>query len=298
MKEYHVKLIDTLAVDNTLGEGIIWNSKDGAAWWTDIHESTLYRYHLASKEIQHWPMPERLAAFGFIKNDKRMIVAFASGFAYFDLQSGSIEWLAKPEETIEGNRLNDGRVDRQGRFWAGTMIEDAEKSTQAGALYCIDSNGHCTQHEQNISISNGLCWSPDSRLMYHADSPQQTIYVYDFDPETGTASNRRQFAKTQTTCYPDGSTVDSEGYLFNAQWQGSSILRYTPEGKVDGIIKLPVSQPTCMTFGGDNKDILFVTTAKENLSDSELAKQPQAGNVFIYQTEFTGLEDPTFIYKN
>ncbi len=295
MKEYSFELVDSLPVHNTLGEGIIWNRADGSAWWSDIQECRIFRYHLASKEIRSWSTPERVGSFGFIENDARLIVAFASGFAYYELESGEVEWIARPESEVPGNRFNDGRVDRQGRFWAGTMVEDDQQSSGLGALYCIESTGELQRRETGIAISNGLCWSPDSRFMYHADSPLNKMYVYDFDANSGVASNRRLFADTDPGCHPDGAIVDADGYILSAQWGGSRLVRYTPEGDIDGILQLPVSQPTCMALGGDNLDLLFVTTATEGLAGKRGATEPQAGNVLIYQTSFKGIDEPQFI---
>ncbi|MEH6607068.1 MAG: SMP-30/gluconolactonase/LRE family protein [Pseudomonadales bacterium] len=210
----------------------------------------------------------------------------------YDLKSEQLEWLARPELDSPGNRFNDGRVDRQGRFWAGAMVEDKAIRTRAAGLYRLDNNRQCRGVVDGISISNGLCWSPDSRVMYHADSPRRQMYAYDFDASSGTASNKRVFTSTEDGFYPDGATVDSEGYLFSAQWGGSRIVRYTPSGDIDGVLNVPVSQPSCMAFGGENLDLLFVTTARENLDDESLSEQPMAGNVLIYQTPFKGTSDP------
>ncbi len=294
VKKSRFELIASIPVSNVVGEGVVWNAEDGAVWWTDIQTSKLYRYHLETESLKSWSTPERVGSFSFIENDNRLIVAFASGFAYYCLETGEVEWISRPEKNILGNRFNDGRVDRQGRFWAGTMVEDFSQSRKPGALYSVDSDGQTQCHVENIHISNGLCWSVDSSLVYHADSPKNAIYVYDFDKEEKRLSNRRLFAACEEHCSPDGAIIDSEDYMFSAHWGGWQVVRYTPDGAVDCVLDMPVSQPTCVAFGGKNMDILFVASANENLSADELQRQPQAGNLFIYQTDFKGLKEPFF----
>jgi len=301
MRDYRFNLVTSLEVHNTLGEGVVWHQKDAAAWWSDIQACTMYRYSPAANELQSWSMPERVGCFGFIDDGKsatprRLIVAFASGIAYYDLQTCQTEWLARPEADIAGNRFNDGRVDRQGRFWAGTMVEDKSLSCQLGSLYAIDAGGTCLQKTSGITISNGLCWSPDSSVLYHADSPLNQIYAYDFDAVSGAIGNRRVFATTASGCHPDGATVDRDGYLYSAQWGGGCIVRYASTGEVDAVLRVPVSQPTCVAFGGEQLDLMFITSAKEGLSAQALALQPHAGNLLIYQTDFCGLPDPEFTF--
>ena len=289
-----ITLIDSIDVGNTLGEGVIWNHLDGAVWWTDIQECTIYRYHLASQALSQWSTPERVGCMGFIENDARLIVAFESGFAYFDYESGALEWLAKPEAQVAGTRFNDGRVDRQGRFWSGTMVEDASINTQLGSLYLLGRDNVAERKVPDITISNGLCFSPDSRVMYHSDSPRRKIYAYDFDETTGHISQGRVHVETDEGCYPDGACVDSEGCLYSAQWGGSRIVRYSPDGQELEILPMPVSQASCVAFGGENLDLMFVTTAREDLPESILAQQPLAGSLLIYQTGFKGLKEPLF----
>lgn len=291
MKKYTFKLLASIPVGNILGEGIIWNQSDGAIWWVDIQASVLHRYHLATQNLTVFELPHRLAAFGFVQgsNNHRIVAAFDRGFAIYDLQSGELIWLTRPEQESPGNRFNDGRVDFQGRFWAGTMIENRAASLVSPGLYRLSSESGQQLVFDGLKISNGLCWSPDSKHMYHSDSPRNEIYVYDFNAVTGQVGQRRIFARTQAGHYPDGAITDSEGFVLSAQWGGSQINRYHPSGELDGVLEVPVTQPTCMTFAGDDLDLLCITTAKEGLSAEELQRQGEAGNVLIYQTSFTGL---------
>jgi sugar lactone lactonase YvrE len=282
------ELIASIDVQNTVGEGVIWNHQTVSAWWTDIQGERVYQYQLSNQLLQSWPAPERLGSFAFVENDTRLLCAFASGFAYFCPQTGEVEWLWRPEQENPGNRFNDGRVDRQGRFWAGTMVENPAQSSAPAALYCLHTQARALSA---LTISNGLCWSPDSRKLYHADSPRRQISVYDFDAETATLSNRRPFAQTEKNIFPDGASVDSQGYLWSAHWGGWRIVRYAPDGSVDAILPVPLSQPSCVAFGGENLNLLLVTSARENLSAEQLARESQAGNLLIYRTAFRGLPE-------
>jgi L-arabinonolactonase len=287
-------LIDTVPCANVLGEGVQWNPVDGCFWWTDIHSATLYRYQLVEKKLTHWDLPEKLCCFAFAKTDARILAAFESGFAWFDPASCAVEWIAKPEAHIKGNRSNDGRCDRQGRFWMGSIVDQRMTETQSAGLYCLDKDFTVTQHMSDLAISNALCWSPDSRKLYHADSPTHTIRMYDFDAQTGALSNPEIFAQTDSSVEPDGACVDAQGYVWNAQWGGSQVVRYAPDGSKNLELILPVTQPTCVAFGGEHLNLLAVTSARIGLSDDALAQQPQAGNVFIYKTTFTGLTESWF----
>lgn len=292
-----IKLLQTIEVANTLGECILWNETQQAVWWTDIHNATLYCFEPHGAQLQRFTLPDRLGSFGFTDNDEQLICAFASGLALYNPVNGGIEWLAKPEEKHRGTRFNDGRVDRQGRFWAGTMVEGDARNERGepvkGSLYCLSGN-KCRHMLGDISIPNSLCWSLDGNTLYFADSPTQIINAFDMNTATGEIDNRRIFAQCDGASTPDGSVVDADGCLWNAQWGGSKVSRYSSGGKKTCEIALPVSQPTCMCFGGANMNWLFVTTARENLDASQLTTQPNAGHVFIYETPFKGVAEPRF----
>ena len=288
-----LQLIDVLPVHNELGEGVIWNSSQQVLWWTDIESKLLYSYSLATHKIARYETPERLASFALVADEDYLIAAFESGFAYFDPSNKKITWLNKIEQNLPNTRLNDGRADRQGRFWAGSLVESPPKSRQA-ALYMLDSTLKASKKISNLLISNGLCWSPDSKYMYHTDTPTNRIDRYDFDVQSGDISKRVTFAETTAGISPDGSTVDAEGYLWNAQWGGSQVIRYAPDGKIDYCLELPVSQPTCVAFGGEKLNLLFVTSARQDLNSATLEQQTDAGNLFIYKTPFTGLPESVF----
>ena len=285
-------LIESLKVKNTLGEGIIWDAASACVWWTDIDGSKLYRYQSEDKQLDHWTTPERLGSFALVSDSEFLICGFASGFAYFNPHSGELQWLEKMEQNNPDTRLNDGRADRQGRFWAGSMVESGDRG--AGALYCFDQQLQVASKVSGLTISNGLCWSPDSTVMYHTDTPSRRIHAYDFDAATGAIANQRCLVRTEKGCFPDGSSVDAEGYIWNAQWGASQVVRYSPEGEVDFVLPLPVSQPTCVAFGGPRLDRLFVTSATQGFDEQTLLAEPEAGNVLVFQTNISGIADARF----
>lgn len=286
------ELLDCVEVHNTLGECILWNDRDQSAWWTDIHSARLYRYELAHQSLESFPLPERLASFGFTENEGWLICAFASGFALYHPRTEQLDWIAKPEQDVVGTRFNDGRVDRFGRFWSGTMVE-SESATAMGSLYCL-SGRRCQKVLSDIRISNSICWAPDNKTFYFADSPRYKILAYEFDAATSALTRPRTFADISAPIEPDGSTVDAEGFLWNAQWGGGKVVRYNPQGEVALEIPLPVSQPTCVAFGGSELNLLMVTSANIGLSAEQTEQQPQAGNLFIYKTPFQGLPESRF----
>jgi sugar lactone lactonase YvrE len=290
-----VVLIDTIKVANTLGECILWDEQSQSTWWTDIHESRLYRYTLTNKQLQVYALPGRLCSFGFMEDDSRLICAFAEGFALYDPETGKREWLYQPEANYTGTRFNDGRVDRQGRFWSGTMVEDevgydTQGNPVKGSLYWLAGQAH-GKTLTAIQTSNSLCWSIDGKTMFFADSRTKEIRAYDFEPDGALMSNESVFVRTEPSCSPDGSIIDAEGCLWNAHWGGSKVVRFSPQGEVMTEIDLPVSQPTCVCFGGPDLDLLFVSTAREKLDTETLTPQPQAGDVFVFRTPYRGLPE-------
>jgi len=273
---------------NILGEGPLWNDRDGKLWWTDIHANRLHRYHLSSGAVETIEMPERLCSYAFLpEKGARILAAFETGLAYFDTDTKALEWITRPETPGSGRRFNDGRTDKQGRFWVGTMVEnEAKAGATRGSLFRFD--GTLTEQAGGITISNSLCSSPDGRTLYFSDTPSKVIHAYDLDPDSGAISNRRVFAEV-TDGYPDGAVVDEEGCLWSARWGAGEVVRHAPDGKVIARLKVPAGQATCPAFGGPDRKTLFVTSAREGLDAAALARDPEAGNLFVYQLEVAGL---------
>ena len=285
--------VDILRVGNVLGEGISWRARDQTLWWTDIQSSRLYRYTLSSGSLQTFLTPERVGSFGFVAASEQLITAFASGIALYDPQTKAVDWRARPEEVAAGVRFNDGRVDRQGRFWAGTMVEDG-KPPARGCLYSLGSTGEARSHIQGVKISNGLCFSPDGTRLYFTDSPTRLISVYELVEPEGILVGRQPFAQIPEGASPDGATVDVDGCVWSALWGSGSVVRYTPDGRVDRVIEIPTRQPSCVCFAGPDLDILCVTTARLDLDDDILGAEPHAGDVFLYRVGTRGLTEPEY----
>lgn len=285
---------DILSVGNVLGEGILWDSRRERLWWTDIQARRLYRYDLTGGTLEILEAPERVGSFGLVAGSERLIVAFASGIAIYEPTQQAVEWLHCPDPLVSGVRFNDGRVDRGGRFWAGTMVED-DRPEAAGCLYSLQGAGPARRHLENLSISNGLCVSPDGKRLYHADSPTREISVYELLEPQGALGERRPFARTPEGAYPDGAAIDAEGCVWSAHWGAGCVVRYTPAGRVDQVLEIPTKQPSCVCFGGPDLDILCVTSAREGLDGNASSLDAHAGDVFFYRMGVQGLPEAEFL---
>jgi sugar lactone lactonase YvrE len=260
-------------------------------WWTDIHGQRLHRHDWQQEATTCYATPERLTSFGLIRDCEPLIAAFASGICIYDPIRPTVDWLARPE-MAPSERFNDGRVDRQGRFWSGTMMEG--EHAPAGALYSIAGAGTARRHLREVSIANGLCFSPDGLRMYFADSPTHLIQVFDVLEPDGLLSPPRPFAHTPPGAFPDGAAVDADGCVWSAHWGAGCVVRYTPEGRVDRTLSVPASQPSCVCFGGPQLDVLCVTTARNGLDTASLNAEPNAGDVFLYRMGVQGLPESEY----
>jgi sugar lactone lactonase YvrE len=237
-------------------------------------------------------MPEEIGSLA-PREGGGLVVALRSGFHFYDLISRRLVPAALTGDEPEYTRFNDGKTDRQGRFWAGTM--DEREKLPTGGLFRLAPDLACHKMIGGIICSNALCWSPDSRVMYHADSGQRSVWAWDFDPATGEIENRRVFVRIAAADgVPDGATVDSEGFVWIAHWGGWRLVRYDPAGRVARTIMLPVAQPTCPMFGGAGLDIIFVTSASIGLDGKARAAQPQAGSLFAIVPGVKGLPEARF----
>jgi len=290
-----MKLLTVLPSANILGEGPLWNEQDGKLWWTDIHACQLHRLTLSSGAVETTEMPERLCSFAFLAGGgSHILAAFESGLAYFDIETKALDWIARVEKKGNGRRFNDGRTDRQGRFWVGTMVEDeASAGADTGTLFCLERDGTLHPHMGGVAISNSLCASPDGGTLYFADSPKKAIWAFDLDPESGSISHKRIFAEV-TEGEPDGAVTDSEGCLWSARWGAGEVVRHAPDGKVMETLKVPAGQASCVAFGGPDLKTLFVTSARAGLDEAALDRDPEAGNLFIYESDVAGLPGVPF----
>lgn len=278
--------------ENILGEGPCWDPSTGRLYWVDIKSSRLEWLRPADGETGAWTL-EAMASAVAPRARGGLVVATQRGVGAFDPATGKLELRHNPEPERDWNRSNDGGVDMQGRFWFGTM--DDEGAKLSGAVYRLDPDWSCTRALDDLGIPNTLAVSPDGRTLYVADSFHQTIHAHDLDPRTGALGYRHVFADTRGSgATPDGSAVDADGFVWNAQWGGSRIVRYSPEGEIDRVVDTPVSQPTKCAFGGPDLSTLYVTSARSGLSDEALEREPLAGSLFSFTPGVRGLALPPF----
>lgn len=278
-----------LTTGNNLGESPQWNVEEKALYWVDIEQGTIYRFCPAKGTYEIFNLGIPIGALSF-RASGGLVLATRDGFACWDSKSGKLDFIADPEAGNKQSRFNDGKVDRQGRFWAGTMIQGSSEAVNS--LYRLDPDGTVHTMETGIVLSNGLGWSPDDKTMYFTDSRKNVIYAYDFDAESGSISNRRIFVQLpRGEIIPDGLTVDREGYVWGVLFRGYKIVRYDPKGRIAREIRMPTRFTTSCTFGGDNMDELYVTTAWRENRDKQA---PFAGDLFRIQTDVKGLPEPKF----
>ncbi len=283
-----------LDIKNKLGESPVWNPTEQALYWVDIESNCFYRMDPITRKYEVFDVGVPVGVLA-LRASGGLVMATKNGFAFWDRQNG-LRFIADPEAEKPHTRFNDGAVDCRGRFWAGTMCGLPEMcEAPEGSLYRLDPDGSIHKMEIGLTISNGIGWSPDNKLMYLTDSPLRMIYVYDFDAATGTIENRRPFIHTpDEEGIPDGLAVDSEGCIWGARWGGWKVTRYDPDGKVEQEIRLPVQYPTCCAFGAEHLNELYITSAWTALSEEQRKNQPLAGDLLRIKTDIKGLERPKF----
>jgi sugar lactone lactonase YvrE len=275
-----------------LGEGPLWDPEDGVLYWVDIKRRLVHRFDPLTGRDAEWPVPEPVGSLAR-RTTGGLVVALRTGFHFLDLDTGAIQPVAQPEPDRSENRFNDGKPDRRGRFWAGSMHDPMTAPT--GALYRLDPDGGCQRMVDGVICSNALCWSPDGRTMYHADTLRRVVWAWDSDPDRGEIANRRVFLELSgDDGFPDGATVDAEGFLWLAHWGGWQLTRRDPTGRTERVIRLPVQQPTCPAFGGPDLRMLYVTSAAIGLSADALAAQPCAGGLLALDPGVRGLPEARF----
>jgi sugar lactone lactonase YvrE len=218
-----------------------------------------------------------------------LLLTLRKHFAFFEPETGKLVKLATVEDDLPHNRFNDGRCDRQGRFWAGTMGAE-DWNAPVGNLYRMGADLTITRMQPNVICSNGTDWSPDDRTMYYTESFRYAIFAYDFDPECGAIANRRIFAEVDRNAgaFPDGLTVDAEGFVWSNQVGIGRVVRYDPAGRIERQIQLPVPRAVGCTFGGDDLGTLFITSARETMTPEQLRNAPLSGSVFAVRPGVTG----------
>jgi len=261
-----------------VGEGPVWDARSAALVWVDILAPAIYTYRPSDGSTSALGLDHDVGACA-PRQDGGFVLALDDGFALLDPGSQSPRLIAPVEADDPTTRFNDGRCDPRGRFWAGTMAYDERAA--AGALYRLDPDGRVERVLDGLTISNGLDWSPDGRLLYFIDTATGGIDAFDYDAETGAIAGRRRLVTIdQNDGWPDGMTVDAEGHLWVALWGGWSVRRYAPDGRLEQVVRLPVAQVSSCAFGGDELDDLYITTAADGLGPEALRAQPHAGGLF------------------
>jgi L-arabinonolactonase len=262
---------------SVLGEGPLWSDRDHCLYFVDIAARRLQAYRPEDGSHEHWQFDEYVGSLAECR-DGGLIVALTDRVVRFNPKKGasSIEPIAILERDRPLNRLNDGKVDPWGRFWVGSM--QADETASRGRLWCVSQGGDVTLHRDDIGVSNSLAFDRQRSRIYFADSPGGTIEQSSLDA-VNMPESWRFFAKAQKG-FPDGSCVDAEGFLWNAEWTGWRLVRYAPDGQVDRVVPMPVSRPSCCAFGGPDYRTLFVTSAQYKMSASEREKDPHAGSLY------------------
>jgi len=283
-----------LDVHALLGESPVWNAKEQALYWVDIKKHQIHRYFPYGHLDEVFELKEEVGCLA-VREEGGIVAGFRTGLYFFNLEIGSAELIIDPEANLLENRFNDGKCDRLGRFWAGTM--DDSESMPTGAIYRLDADLRVKRMLAGFVVPNGMGWSPDNHTMYLTDSYNRTIYAFDYDLDLGEVSRQRVFARiSEKSGFPDGLTVDAEGFIWSAHWDGWRVTRYTPDGRIDKVIMMPVQRPTSCCFGGEKLDILFVTSASIGLTKEEVARGALAGSLFqIVDTGVKGLPDAQFV---
>ena len=289
-----------------LGESPLWSPEESSLYWSDHagpsmesarqRRPSIKRLNVVTGQRDVWPMPEQVGSFGFRKTGG-LIAGMNSGFCSIDLETDRIEQIIDPEGDKPHSRLNDGKVDRRGRYWCGSM--DSQLQDKGSYLYRLDPDMTCRKCAEDFSFvcSNGIAFSPDDTRMYFGDTKGSMIFVFDFDIDEGRINNRRPLfsLEDRKPGIIDGATVDAEGYYWFALNMGGKILRLDPQGGLDREIDLPIPSPTCVTFGGDNYETLYVTSQQAFVTPEQLANHPQPGSVFaIHGLGVQGLPEPMF----
>jgi sugar lactone lactonase YvrE len=288
-----VQIEPVVRAENRVGEMPIWDGQTKKLWWIDVRQPRLQSYDPVTGETAVHLVEGRALGSYAIRHAGGFMLAQEDGLYAFEPNKSARQKLSDPEEGIKDNRLNDGRCDRRGRFWVGSMNDTVRN--EDGSLYRIDPDQTATRIFDHVNLPNGICFSPDDRTMYFADTPKRMIWAFDFDIDDGVISNKRVFADLAgEPGRPDGSTVDAEGFVWNGEFAGGRLVRYAPDGRVDRVVSMPVSNVTCAGFGGEKFDMLFVTSAWQGLSEEQRAKEPDAGALFQLDVGVSGLPEPKF----
>lgn len=292
------QLEHVLASQDMVGECPYWNINEQALYWVDILGNRFHRYHPTTGKWDTYTV-DKTMSIGAIAPGKSgdIVMATSNGFARYNLTTKEISFIIHPKAHLRHMRFNDGSVDAQGRFWAGTMSMLPEKwELLEGKLYRLDPDESVHAMDTDYALINGIGWSPDNTAMYVVDSARKLVYRFDFDLLSGKISNRRTFLDTTDEMgVPDGLAVDQAGNLWIAFWDGWNITCFDREGTRLSRINLPVQCPASCTFGGADLDELYITSAWDELNEEQRVNQPLAGDIFRMKMDVPGLAQHLFL---
>ncbi len=275
--------------DAIVGESPNWCVRDQVLFWVDIRGQKVQRFDPATRTNVYVPIDDIVTSVNWCSGGK-YVLTLGKEFAMLDWKTGEVTRLGNPEPERTGNRFNEARTDAKGRLWAGTM-GDKDWSAPTGALYRFDADHTWKRMRDEVIGANGTGWSPDNKTMYHTESFRYAIYAYDFDLERGEIENRRVLVQLDPEAgeFPDGMTVDAEGFIWSAHVGRGRIARYDPEGKLEREVQLPVTRGTSCKFGGPDFRTMYITTATETLTPEQIALEPLAGSLFACVPGVQGL---------
>jgi sugar lactone lactonase YvrE len=276
---------------NILGESPVWSSREQALYWVDVRAPAIHRFTPATGEHRRWTVPEVCPGLALAR--RGLVVALTRSLGWFDPTAGTVEPFVEIEPAALDNRLNELKCDRSGRLWVGSMRDFGAAVT--GSLYRVSPTAAVQRIFTDIRVPNGFGWSPDAKTMYFVDSGDARMRAYAFDSATGTPGAMRVLvAADALPGKPDGCAVDAEGFIWSARYGGGLIARIAPDGRVDRTLALPVSQPTSCALGGPDMKTLYVTSARQRLSESALATEPDAGALLALEVRSPGLPEPEY----
>ncbi|MCI5077345.1 MAG: SMP-30/gluconolactonase/LRE family protein [Oricola sp.] len=275
-----------------LGETPLWCDREQTLWWVDIEKPKLQSFSPSKQAFESWDRDCTFLGSQALTRSGRRLVAEDLSLKVLDTPDSLGDVLIEVDHELD-NRLNDGRVDARGHLWIGTM--DNELHRPNGALYRIAPDGSSDRIMDGVIVSNGIAFAPDGSWMHFTDTRRHISYLFTLDPEDGAVTDKRVFADHSSTGdRPDGACVDVDGCIWTAFFAGSRIVRYTPDGRIDRTIELPVTNPTCLCFGGPDLSTLFVTTARKFLDERQLAEEPLAGSLLAIPGVGQGLPEHRF----
>ena len=288
-----------LDIQAELGESPFWHSDQKRLYWLDIEKKQLHCFDPASQVNLSESLDRRVACV-VPTSDNSLLLAGEGGIEEYWPETEEWAFLVNPEPYQPTNRLNDGKCSPEGRFWFGSL--NMAKDEKQASLYVMEHNGTVRQILSGVTNSNGLGWSPNGETFYHIDTPTRQVSAFDYDARHGGIRNRRivvRFPDDPAFGRPDGMTVDSEGMLWVANWEGACVSRWNPEtGNILAVVQVPATLVTSVAFGGEQLDTLFITTARNHLTPEKLVGQPYAGGLFAVEPGVTGLPTNVFRWVN